>query len=93
MTGQSWGGDALPDGLGREDRVGWEVVATIVVRLVPDPQTGRPGGLSTEYESSLPKIILMNELLKMAADMIRHDDFQDGVSLRNPYDEDDEEAP
>ena len=91
MTGDGpWGGDALPEGLSREDRVGWEVVATVLVRIVPDPVTGENAGLSLEYECRLPKLLLVDQLMKTVADLMLHDDFQDGVELRPVRDEDEE---
>lgn len=86
-----WGGDPLPPGLTHDDRVGWEVAATVVVRVVPDPETGRSRGLSIEYTSSLPKVILAHQLMSMLQDFMTHDDFQDGVPLQSVRDEDEGE--
>lgn len=86
-----WGGDPLPPGLTPDDRVGWEVVATVLVRIVPDPGTGKDRGLSLEYDSRVPKIVLAHQLMGMVTDLMTHDDFQDGVPLQAIRDEDDEE--
>lgn len=86
-----WGGDPLPPGLGYEDRVGWEVAATLVLRVVPDPETGKGRGLALEYESAVPKLVLAHQLMGMLQDLMTHDDFQDGVPLQTVRDEDDEE--
>jgi hypothetical protein len=78
-----WGGDPLPTGLTPEDRIGWEVVATLVLRMVPDPDTGKGRGLALEYESAVPKLVLAHQLMGMVQDLMTHDDFQDGVPLQN----------
>lgn len=89
-----WGGDPLPDGIKVEDRVGWPVAATIVLRVVPDPDTGTGRGLALEYESSVPKLVLAHQLMGMVQDMMTHEDFQDGVPLQCVHDgqEHDEEG-
>lgn len=86
-----WGGDPLPTGLTAEDRIGWKVAATLVLRVVPDPETGKGRGLALEYESSVPKLVLAHQLMSMVQDLMTHDDFQDGVPLQSVRDEDDEE--
>jgi len=77
-----WRGDGLPEGLTPDDRLGWEVAATLVVRYVPDPQTGRRIGLSMEYDTELPKVILADQMMSMIRDLMTHDDFQTGVTLQ-----------
>lgn len=89
-----WGGDPLPGGLTPDDRIGWEIASTIVVRFVPDPETGRKRGLSIEYHGALPKVLLAQQLMLLVQDLMTHDDFQDGVEARSVRDEsDDEEGP
>lgn len=83
MTDMRWGGDPLPPGLTYEDRIGWEVAATVIVRLVPDPETGKGRGLTLEYSSSIPKVVLAHQLMNVVQDLMTHDDFQDGVPLQH----------
>jgi hypothetical protein len=77
-----WTGDPLPAGLTQDDRLGWEVAATIVLRFVPDPQTGRRRGVSVEFHSDIPKVVLADRLMSVVQELMTHDDFQEGVSLR-----------
>ncbi len=82
MSGKrEWRGDEFPEGITPDDRIAWEVVATIVVRVVPDPETGKPRGLATDYDGSIPKVALVHQLMALSMDLMTHDDFQDGVSL------------
>lgn len=86
-----WGGDPLPDGLTPDDRVAWPVAATVVMRYVPDPETGRARGLSMEYHGDVPKLALAHQLLSLAQELMAHPDFQAGVPLTGPDDDDDDE--
>ena len=78
---RKWMGDPFPDGITPDDRIGWEVAATIVVRVVPDPETGRPRGLATDFDGNIPKVALAHQLMALSMELMTHDDFQDGVSL------------
>lgn len=78
-----WGGDELPPGLTEDDRIGWEVVSTVVVRLVPDPITGWGQGLSVEYHGTLPKMILAHQMLNFVSELMTHSDFQHGAPLQD----------
>lgn len=80
MSGErEWRGDPFPDGITPDDRIGWEVAATIVVRVVPDPETGKPRGLATDYDGDIPKVALVHQLMALCADLMMHADFQAGV--------------
>lgn len=82
MSGtERWGGDDLPGGLTPDDRIGWEIAGTVVIRYVPDPETGVKRGLSTEFHGEIPKVILAHQLLALAQDLMTHCDFQDGIPL------------
>lgn len=92
MNGDGWwGGDPLPDGIEVGDRIRWEVAATLVLRVVPDPVTGKGRGLALEYESAVPKLVLAHQLMGMVQDLMTHEDFQDGVPLQSVRDDDDNE--
>lgn len=84
MTGMHWGGDPLPPGLSYADRAAWPIAATLAVRFVPDPVTGEPGGLSVEYHSSIPKVLLVDQLMTVIRDLVTHCDFQDGIRPVDP---------
>lgn len=77
-----WHGDPFPAGLGPDDRIAWPVAATVVVRYVPDPETGKKTGLAMEYSGDLPKLILAHQLMAMIQDLMTHDDFQEGIPLQ-----------
>ncbi len=77
-----WHGDELPGGLTPDDRIGWEIAATVVIRFVPDPETGKRRGLAMEYHGELPKVILAHQLMSMVQDLMTHDDFQRDVPLQ-----------
>lgn len=74
-----WHGDDFPPGVTPDDRTWWPVAATVVVRLVPDPETGKRRGLAIEYCGELPKVILAHQLMSLIQDLMTHDDFQEGV--------------
>lgn len=85
-----WHGDAFPEGLTADDRIGWPVAATVVVRFVPDPATGDTRGLSMEYHGELPKLILAHQLMALVQDLMTHSDFQDGIPLQEMGDDEKE---
>lgn len=82
-----WGGDPLPEGLSNDESFTWPVAATIVVRYVPDPATGTARGLAVEYHGDLPKAILAHQLLSMVQELTTHHDFQQGIPITRPTDE------
>jgi hypothetical protein len=83
-----WHGDALPGGLTPDDRMTWPILGTVVIRRVPNPNGG-PGGISAEYtgEVEFPKIVLADQLMLVVRDLMTHDDFQAGVTLRSMGDD------
>lgn len=91
-AGPHWGGDPLPPGMTPDDRIGWEVAATIVVRFVPDPETGKRRGLSVEYHADLPKIVMADQLLTLARELMAHEDFHEGIDPVRVRRDDDEKG-
>lgn len=77
-----WHGDPFPAGLSPDDRIGWGIAATVVVRYVPDLETGKARGLSMEYHGELPKVILAHQLMTLIQDLMTHEDFQQGIPLQ-----------
>lgn len=78
-----WHGDEFPAGLTPDDRIGWEIAATVVVRYVPDPETGKVRGLAMEYHGELPKVVLAHQLMALMQDLMTHEDFQCGIPLKD----------